>query len=232
MTKTIVGIRPTGKLHIGHYLSVVRPALEEGAEVLVAKYHVSPADHCRCLAMWHALHEYGIDAHIQYIDTDLYFKLLSFAKIGELERMTQYKSSDDKTPHLLVYPVLMAHDLVGYDRVIVGEDQKQHIEYANKLFKRAGYPKVKGDYRGGRVMSLTDPTKKMSKTEPRGCLFLDDTPEEIKKKIIKAVTTPAGAQNLQNLAKLFYSNWDPKNNYDSKVRLANSIISTLHETKD
>lgn len=216
--KTIVGIRPTGRLHIGHYFSVIKPALEEKADVLIATWHASPPVSTKeGHDLFLKLSKWGLKVKFQSIDISYYYHLLSVARMGELERMTQYKSAKVKTPHLLIYPVLMAHDLVGYDRVIVGDDQRQHVEYANVLFKRLGLPKIKGDYRGGRIMSLTDPTKKMSKSEPEGCLFLDD---DFEAKLKKAVTTPLGIKNLTYIAKQFGMKWNPKKNEESKIKLA------------
>jgi tryptophanyl-tRNA synthetase len=226
--KTIVGIRPTsGRLHIGHYFSVIKPAIEEKARILIAEYHAPECtgdDIAKMVTMMNRALGGAKDIFYTFqsamFNAPLYFKLLSVAKMGELERMTQYKSAKVKTPHLLVYPVLMAHDLVGYDKVIVGEDQKQHVEYANVLFKRLGLKPIKGDFRGGRVMSLIDPTKKMSKSEPEGCLFLDDDFEE---KLKKAVTTPAGIKNLTYIAKQFHVTWNPKLNKESKELLAKML---------
>lgn len=214
--KTIVGIRPTGKLHIGHYFSVIKPALEEKADVLIARYHSSPPDYKASSYLFRDLYEFGIVATEQIVNPVAYFQLMSVAKIGELERMIQYKSVQDKTIHLLTYPILMAHDLMGYDRVIVGEDQKQHVEYANKLFKRLGWATIEGDYRGGRIMSLSNPSLKMSKSDPKGCLFLND---DFKKKIMGAVTTPEGIKNLVYIAKQFGVDWDMDNNKESKEKL-------------
>lgn len=220
--KTIVGIRPTGKLHIGHYFSVIKPA-QKGYDVLIAKYHASPPNHFDCLRLYSQLLDFKIDAKIQKINERLFFKLLSVAKIGELERMTQYKSAKVKTPHLLIYPVLMAHDLYGYHKVIVGEDQRQHVEYANVLFKRLGFPQIKGDFQGGRIMSLTDPSKKMSKSEPEGCLFLNDNLDEMETKLRRAITTKEGIKNLKSIAEQFSMKWDSKDNLKSKFLLARKI---------
>lgn len=215
--KTIVGIRPTGHLHIGHYFSVIKPAIEENADVLVARYHAPEGD---WVQLTKELKRFKLRVRLQEfdsVDIDNYFKLLSASKMGELERMIQYKSAKVKTPHLLIYPVLMANDLVGYDKVIVGNDQKQHVEYANKLFRRVGFPQIEGDYRGGRIMSLTDPTKKMSKSDPKGCLFLDD---DFAKKLKKAVTTPEGIKNLEYIANQFGMKWYPDDNQACKEHLA------------
>jgi len=214
--KTIVGIRPTGKLHIGHYFSVIRPALEENADVLIADYHGDWRLSHKLYEQLNSYEVYKINFQAHTFQAKLYFSLLKVAKIGELKRMTQFKNSKVQTAHLLTYPVLMAHDLRGYDRVIVGDDQKQHVEYANVLFKRLGLPKIKGDYRSGRIMDLQKPTKKMSKSNPKGCLFLED---DFEKKIMKAVTTPAGIRNLTQLAKRFGIKWNTKNNEYSKKRL-------------
>lgn len=98
---------------------------------------------------------------------------------------------------LAEYPVLMAADILLYDAkfVPVGDDQLQHLELARTLARK--FNKKFGNTltepqplltNAPRVMSLTNPVKKMSKSEPEGCLFLEDSPEEIKKKIDRAVT--------------------------------------------
>ncbi|MDO8516021.1 MAG: tryptophan--tRNA ligase [bacterium] len=98
---------------------------------------------------------------------------------------------------LFTYPVLMAADILIYDAAFapVGEDQTQHLELARELVRKwnarfgqtfiepqALYTEHK------RVMSLDDPSKKMSKSQPKGCLFLDDTSDAIRDKIKRAVT--------------------------------------------
>ena len=125
--------------------------------------------------------------------------------IGELERMTQYK--DKKKRHvegvstaLLTYPCLMAADILLYDSnlVPVGEDQKQHLELTRDLAERFNsrygetfvIPEPYIAKKGARVMSLTDPTKKMSKSDPNPKSYigiLDDL-NQIKNKIKGAVT--------------------------------------------
>lgn len=129
--------------------------------------------------------------------------------IGELERMTQYKDKSSKQESvgagLLVYPPLMVADIVLYDAqfVPVGDDQKQHIELArdfvdrfnarygeDTLVKPEGiFPKA-----GGRVMSLQDPTRKMSKSDanPKSYISMLDDPKVITKKIKGAVTDSLG----------------------------------------
>jgi len=98
---------------------------------------------------------------------------------------------------LFDYPVLMASDIIIYDAkfVPVGDDQDQHLEIARTLARKfnAKFGKTFIEPQGlhtntPRVMSLANPEKKMSKSQPESCLFIDDSPEEIKNKIKKAVT--------------------------------------------
>ena len=99
---------------------------------------------------------------------------------------------------IFTYPVLMAADIVLYDTdyVPVGEDQVQHVEITRDLVhrfnKRYGeilkMPRALIRQNGARIMSLSDPTKKMSKSDPKGDIFLDDDLKIINKKIMSAVT--------------------------------------------
>jgi len=141
--------------------------------------------------------------------------------IGELERMTQYKDKGSGKKSigagLLFYPCLMAADILLYkgEGVPVGKDQAQHVELTRKFarkFNRAYSSKNQYKFfpepkpiltQFACLMSLQDPRKKMSKSKPKGCLFLNDTPNKIKKKIKKAVTTPQGVANLHDLLKAF-----------------------------
>jgi len=126
------------------------------------------------------------------------------ASYGELRRMTQFKDKggEQETVRagLLTYPVLMAADILLYhaERVPVGDDQRQHLELTRDLAARfnnrygetfvvpeAAVPEV-----AARVMDLQDPTRKMSKSvsSPLGTVLVLDTPEEIDRKVRKAVT--------------------------------------------
>jgi tryptophanyl-tRNA synthetase len=138
-----------------------------------------------------------IAAHSQ-----LAWVLNTITPMGELERMTQFKDKSlrqemNVNMGLFDYPVLMAADILIYDAVVVpvGDDQLQHLELtrtvARKFNARFGqtFIEPKGLLtKTPRVMSLKDPLKKMSKSDPDGCLFLDDMPEAIQKKIARAVT--------------------------------------------
>ena len=128
----------------------------------------------------------------------------NYLYMGELSRMTQFKDKSAKMKEsaiglgLFAYPVLMASDIILYDASIVpvGEDQKQHVELTRDLVNRFNnrygeiltMPKPEMRKVGARIMSLSDPTKKMSKSDPKGDIFLKDDLAVVRKKIMSAVT--------------------------------------------
>ena len=129
----------------------------------------------------------------------------NYAYMGEMSRMTQFKDKSSKLNEkkiglgLFTYPVLMAADILLYDakKVPVGEDQKQHVELARDLAIRFNHRYKKDIFvipepviptSGARIMSLSDPTKKMSKSDPKGDIFLKDDIKVARKKIMSAVT--------------------------------------------
>ncbi|KKK36963.1 tryptophanyl-tRNA synthetase [Mesobacillus campisalis] len=130
------------------------------------------------------------------------------AYIGELERMTQFKDKsagkEAVSAGLLTYPPLMAADILLYktDLVPVGEDQKQHLELTRDLAERFNrkyndiftIPEVRIPKVGARIMSLQDPLKKMSKSDPNQKAYISmlDDPKQIEKKIKSAVTDSEG----------------------------------------
>ena len=126
-------------------------------------------------------------------------------QFGELSRMTQFKDksqrhADDVNAGLFTYPVLMASDILAYnaDFVPVGVDQKQHLELARNIAQR--FNQRYGDFFtlpepyiidvGAKVMSLQDPTKKMSKSDenPNACILILDDKDTIIRKFKRAVT--------------------------------------------
>ena len=232
--KRICGFRPTGRLHLGHYFAVVVPGREGGTTVLVATYHAPERDEAKVARSVETLRRLGVkDVKIQAIDLDLYFRLLNLAPVAELERMTQFKSTEGGSAHLLTYPVLMAHDIVGYDEVVVGDDQAQHLEFAARLLRR--YNRKHGKQvripkacpAAGRIRDLRNPSRKMSKSSPAGCIFLDDSREEIRAKIVKAVTTPEGLDNLRDLYQKFGGEDIPATNLELKERLVELICKAI-----
>lgn len=127
------------------------------------------------------------------------------ARIADLNKMTQFKDKAGKNQEsvsvgLYDYPVLMAADILLYDTEVVpvGEDQKQHVELARDIAKRFNndfgqtfvVPQAVIKKEGARIMSLLDPSKKMSKSDANqnNCIALLDNPEEARKKIMRAVT--------------------------------------------
>lgn len=160
--------------------------------------------------------------------SELAWLLNTITPISELERMTQYK--DKRLQHsknvnigLLDYPVLQAADILLYQTNIVpvGQDQKQHIELtrtiANKFNNRFGSTFTLPEHRipeiGAKIMSLLEPTKKMSKShQPKSYIALSDTEEEIKKKIMSATTDsdnkiifdPEKKPGLSNLLSIYH----------------------------
>ncbi|MFI3312506.1 MAG: tryptophan--tRNA ligase [Eubacteriales bacterium] len=122
---------------------------------------------------------------------------------GDLSRMTQFKDKSQKhanniTSGLFTYPVLMAADILAYqaDMVPVGQDQKQHVELCRDIAQRFNgmysdtftMPEPFIPKMGARIMSLGNPDNKMSKSDPEGCVYLMDKPEDIMRKFKRAVT--------------------------------------------
>ncbi len=130
--------------------------------------------------------------------------LQNFVYMGELSRMTQFKEKSLQLKDsaiglgLFAYPVLMASDILLYDAEVVpvGEDQVQHLELTRDLVQRFNHrfgdvlvmPKAQLGSTGARVMSLSDPSKKMSKSDPKGNIELKEDLGSIRKKIMSAVT--------------------------------------------
>lgn len=151
------------------------------------------------------------------------YLLQTITYIGELERMTQYKDKKAKqvegvSSALLTYPVLMAGDILLYNAngVPVGQDQKQHLELTRTLAERFNskysetfnIPDALIVKEGAKIMSLQDPTKKMSKSDPleKASIYLDDSEAIIRKKIASAVTDSDGIIKYDEVNKPGISN--------------------------
>lgn len=150
-----------------------------------------------------------------------------YTQFGELSRMTQFKDksqqhSDNVNAGLFTYPCLMAADILLYqaDVVPVGADQKQHLEIARDIAERFNgvygnvftVPEPYIPKAGARVMSLADPTRKMSKSDPnpKGTVYLTDEPNVIMKKFKSAVTDSEmsvryadGKEGINNLMTIY-----------------------------
>ena len=169
-----------------------------------------------------------IQSHVD-LHAKLSWVLSCFTQFGEMSRMTQFKDKSQKHPDnvnvgLFTYPVLMAADILLYqaDFVPVGADQKQHLELTRDIAAR--FNGIYGDVftipepyipkAGARVMSLQDPTKKMSKsdTNPNGYITILDTKEQIINKCKRAVTDSdrevvyrEGKDGINNLLNIYSS---------------------------
>ena len=153
-----------------------------------------------------------------------------YTMFGELSRMTQFKdksarNADNINAGLFTYPCLMAADILLYqpDFVPVGEDQKQHVEICRDIANRFNHvygevfrvPEPYIPKTGARVMGLSAPENKMSKSVPEGCVFLMEKPEDIMRKFKRAVTDsdrehcvrydPANKPGVANLMQIYAS---------------------------
>lgn len=222
MTRVLSGIQPTGELHIGNYFGAIRnwvrlQALHD-CFYMVVDYHAitmdfTPAElSANTLQMARDLLACGIDparctffvqSHVSE-HTELAWIFNCFTSVGELSRMTQFKSKSEQQKEFVSagvfdYPVLQAADILIYkaDFVPVGEDQVQHLELTNdireRFHSRVGlqiFPEVRPILsETPRIMSLADPTKKMSKSlGPMHYIGVFEPPDSIHKKIRSAVT--------------------------------------------
>ncbi len=217
------GVQPTSGLHLGNYIGALKQwatiqhshhslfcivdlhaitvpqdpkALRQSILETAAAYLASGVDPKRS----HIYVQSEVPEH-----AELAWILSTIAKLGELERMTQFKEKSAKAGErvglgLFGYPVLMAADILLYDTtsVPVGEDQMQHLELTRVLAKRFNdrfgptftVPQGLIQKFGARIMSLQDPSKKMAKSDPSGLskILLSDDADTIRKKITRAVT--------------------------------------------
>ena len=240
------GAQPTGQLHIGNYLGALKNwvALQDEYESFycIVNLHAItlPQDpkvlRQKTLDLARIYLAAGIDPEKSTIfiqsavpaHAELTWILSCVSRMGELERMTQFKDKGKGNAEragvgLFTYPVLMAADILLYrtNLVPIGQDQKQHLELTRDLATRfnrdfgetfvipeAFIPPV-----GAKIMSLQDPTKKMSKSDENanGSIFLLDDADTITKKIKRAVTDSGTEINfddtrpaIRNLLTIFH----------------------------
>lgn len=186
--------------------------------------------------------------------SELTIILNNFVGFGEMERMTQFKdksaklSNDRVSVGLFDYPVLMASDILLYNAryVPVGDDQTQHLEITRDIAERMNHkfgklftvpePVAKqhqffGKDQGLRIKDLQNPTKKMSKSDEtgKGVIFLNDTPDVARKKIMSAATDSVGKVNYDKAAQPGISNLLE---ILTLVRQANGRAVSLKQTVD
>lgn len=217
------GAQPTGKLHIGNYLGALKNwvALQDDYDALycIVNLHSitlpqNPDELRRnTLDLARVYLAAGLDPSrsIIFVQSDvpqhaeLSWVLSCITRLGELERMTQFKDKGKGNTErvgvgLLTYPVLMAADILLYqtDLVPVGQDQKQHLELCRDISERFNrdfgetfrIPEPYIPKAGASIKSLLDPDRKMSKSDENanGSIFLTDDPETILKKFKRSVT--------------------------------------------
>ena len=254
MQKLFSGVKPSGNLHIGNYLGAVKQwvDLQDGNEAIFAVMDLhaitvpqDPKELTRqTLDMIKVYLAAGVnpDKCLLFLQSDvaahseLCWILNTVARMGDLDKMTQYKDKSQKEGEttsigLYDYPVLMAADILLYDTEVVpvGDDQLQHIELARTLARRFNerfgetfvVPEGRIQKEGARIMGLDDPTKKMSKSAPSeyNYISLTDDEETVLRKVKKAVTDSGtditysderpGLNNLINIYSLF-SNKTPE----------------------
>ena len=226
MKRVFSGVQPTGNIHLGNYLGALKqfPELQDEYECIycIVDEHAITVPNDPAELKSHILDvaslylAIGIDPKksIIFVQSDvsahaeLSWILTCNAYTGELFRMTQFKSKSQNKESapagLLMYPVLMAADILLYDTDIVpvGADQKQHIELTRDLAIRVNntvkeifvVPEGRFMKEGARIMALDDPTQKMSKSaeNPLSRISLLDDEAQIKKAIMKATTDSDG----------------------------------------
>ncbi|VEU78371.1 tryptophan--tRNA ligase [Mycoplasmopsis columbinasalis] len=228
--RLVSGIKPTGNLTLGNYIGALKNFVklqdQYDSYFFVADLHALTTGTINSKELYQARYEIvamylacGLDPNkatiffqsdlVEHAETQWLF--VSEVAIGELYRMTQFKDKSQKLAKqdngtekipvgLLMYPVLMAADILIYnaDVVPVGEDQKQHLELTRQIAQRFNknyktkftipngiVPPV-----GARIKSLTNPESKMSKSEAssKATIYLHDDPDVAYNKIMKAVT--------------------------------------------
>ncbi len=217
------GAQPTGDLHIGNYLGALKNWVElqndyDALYCIVNLHAITlPQDPAvlkqKTLDLARIYLAAGVDPERStvFIQSDvpahaeLTWVLSCVSRMGELERMTQFKDKGKGNTEragvgLFTYPVLMAADILLYqtDLVPIGQDQKQHLELTRDLAERFNrdygetfvIPEAYIPPIGAKIMSLQDPAKKMSKSDENanGSIFLLDDADIITKKIKRAVT--------------------------------------------
>lgn len=222
MTRVFSGIQPSGDLHLGNYLGALRRFVDDQHEhdsvFCIVDLHALTLPHdvaalagktLDAAAMYLAA---GIDpdqailfaqSHVPQ-HTQLAWLMECNSAFGELSRMTQFKDKSARgefiSAALFTYPALMAADILLYDtdRVPVGDDQRQHLEFARDVAERFNarfgptftVPAAAIATVAARVMDLQSPENKMSKSvsSPQGTVLMLDDPTVLEKKFKRAVT--------------------------------------------
>jgi tryptophanyl-tRNA synthetase len=230
--KILYGIQPTGKIHLGNYLGGLKLAIEKNAEILIAQYHSYTTIQNKKIIIKNIenivifLGGFDIIPVLQkHKHIKLAWEIQCITPVSELLKMTQWKDKKEGNAGLLTYPCLMAADIIisNPDYVIIGEDQIQHMEFYRRICKRLGIKRIAKNIltETPRIMSIKDPTKKMSKSlGDEHCIYLG---EDNTKKIMKAPTTEEGIINLEKISKGLGIKFDRKDCKQSKINIINKL---------
>ena len=227
MKRVLSAVKPTGRMTLGNYIGAIRQFVQLQDEyemfIFIANEHAITIpieakelrQNTKDLIALYLAAGLDPDKATIFLQTDvpahaqLGWVMTCMSYMGELQRMTQYKSKTANgetgiTAGLFTYPCLMAADILLYDAeyVPVGIDQKQHVELTRNLAERFNHrysdtfvlPEPLMTEVGQKIYSLQDPTKKMSKSEGngKGTIELLDDPAAARKKIMSAVTDSLG----------------------------------------
>lgn len=240
--KYLIGVQPTGKLHIGNYLGCLKKGLElqeQGHDVtfLIANYHSLTTDNYSDVTEQELI-RLGCKkiVHQTPLYTELFFKLCCKLSLPTLVKMPQYKDKKDDVKFdmgLLLYPVLMAADIMMNDPdvIIVGKDQVAHIDLCNDISKRVGGKYYKYEFGDvDKIMSLIDPSKKMSKSAgEKHVLYLFD--EDYFSKLKKANMNEDGLKNIQLIAKYLGVDYEKiDSNLKLKEEISRKMIDKFEKT--
>jgi tryptophanyl-tRNA synthetase len=222
MKRVLTGIKPTGEIQLGNYLGMIKEIIDMQNKyevfLMVANLHAQtvPFDPKEIRRLTYDLVSSFIALGIDPKKTTIFLQsdvpahlylqwiLTCLSPLGDLMRMHEFKEQSERYKKegigggILMYPVLMAADILIYnaDLVPVGEDQRQHVELTrelarkfNRLFgKTFKIPEIYVQQETAKIMSLDNPNKKMSKSLPEGCLEIFADEKIIREKILKAVT--------------------------------------------
>jgi tryptophanyl-tRNA synthetase len=231
--RVLSGVQPSGNLHIGNYLGALKNWVKiqydyESIFCIVDLHAITVYQNpeelrAKILELTALFLAAGIDPKHSAIvaqstvhgHAELAWLLTCVTPEGWLYRMTQYKAKSEAQETIgagiLLYPVLMAADILIYQAnvVPVGEDQKQHLELARDIAQRFNslygetfvMPETRLPAVGARVMGLDDPEKKMSKSEKGSghAVALLDPPNVIKRKIMRATTDSNPGVSFENM---------------------------------
>lgn len=245
---SLTGIRPTADLTIANYLGAVKPILQDEAEgrsgaVFLAELHAATTNEPREVLQFS--HELTRTLIASGVEGDIYSQrdfaddvaaveysirgLVTASRLLRLptlkEKIKQSDNPENANVSLMMYPVLMASDIIlaRPGSVPTGKDQKPHLEITNELIRQfngrydADLPEPEGrDQEPINILSLDGSGRKMSKSIPKGAIFLDDAPEIGHRKIMKSRTASEPGEEMDKAV-------------DNLITIAEGLAGTRYE---